>query len=556
MELTEEDKGHVQPQSDTHMILDTAYRLLNVCNLLHTVCMTAGTTHTLPTRVVDVGNSKRLPSLCLSNGRSDRYCTLSYCWGSSSGWFNTTSDNLSKRTQFLPFTINGKPMPKTYHDAIVITRRLGIRYVWIDALCIIQDSAEDWQRESAKMREIYRNSYCTIAATGSTDVEEGILNFRPAQQLSTSEVVFGQSRPKITYFGRHLKPTIPDKTRLIVDATFSNRGWIFQEMLLSPRTLHFTAHCLYFDCLSGTSSELDSVDNPRPSEDPDLSLKKVLIDQRTCHSSTAYAFWWNIIYEFTRKDLTKEADRLPAISGIASRIHMNVADYYVAGLWQNELVEGLQWVVATEYERVPERLPRRPNIFVAPSWSWASVIGPISSAKMPLSKWKTDWDAETWSSALEIVDVKVELVNADNIYGQVTSGLLRVRGRIKKVDVSHPRNRIINGLLEVPEGKGHWPGKYWEDVIRFDVLEEHLKPSERNNLCCLEVYRCIKKQPSSSWYNHPKDAPVPPNFSDTVCFHALVLRPTGLHQYQRVGFAKLTTRTYFDGCDIHTVDII
>ena len=541
---------YIQPQPDVDFVLDIARIMLDTCvsDSSHVTCMKADALHAMPTRVIDVGDSETLPCLYLPKGRAARYCTLSYCWGANGAWYQTTNDNISERSRSLPFITNGKPMPKTYHDAIIIARCLGIRYLWIDALCIIQDDAEDWQRESAKMIDIYHHSYCTIAATGSTHAEEGILNPRPAQHLTTSEFGFGWKRPEFKYFGQHLGAASPEKGRLVKDAHLNTRGWVLQEGLLSPRILHFTAHCLYFECLSGTSSELDPMNNLRLSEDQSQSIKHRLISEKL-HPLIAYEIWWDILHEYTGKSLTKDEDRLPAISGIAMRIQAHIGDQYVAGLWRNNLVEDLQWFTSIDSDTEEELLwSRRPKTFVAPSWSWASVVCQVSSAKKPMVKWETNWDQEIWSLALDIIHVEIKHRQINNVYGQAASGKLRVRGRLRHAHLSRFRTVRDRGLLLVLEDRQQ---KILENAIRFDIPEPYSEPSSRKDLWCLEVSRCIKSQPT----------PHPPEYDDVifdrVCFHALVLQPTGLeNQYQRVGFAKLTTKTYFDGCDVQTVDIV
>ncbi|KAH7076852.1 heterokaryon incompatibility protein-domain-containing protein [Paraphoma chrysanthemicola] len=128
----------------------------------------------LPTRVIDVGSGTNPPFLFITGGKVERYCTLSYCWGQCSTAYNTTRDNLVAHEKELPIVSPELKMPKTYHDAIVITRHLGVRYLWIDAICIVQDDPEDWRAEAAKMKDIYQNSYCTIAATGSMGDEKRV----------------------------------------------------------------------------------------------------------------------------------------------------------------------------------------------------------------------------------------------------------------------------------------------------------------------------------------------------------------------------------------------
>ncbi len=135
---------------------------------------------TLPTRVVDVGSSETLdpPRLVLSHGKSGKYVALSHCWGGDIT-SKTTKALVAEYTKMLP------ELPRSFRDAIKITRELGFRYLWIDSLCIIQDSVEDWELESAAMRDVYRNAAVTLAAAASKNSQGGMLN------------LFGYDQPEI-----------------------------------------------------------------------------------------------------------------------------------------------------------------------------------------------------------------------------------------------------------------------------------------------------------------------------------------------------------------------
>jgi Heterokaryon incompatibility protein (HET) len=119
----------------------------------------------LPTRVIDVGPSDASiePRLIISKGRDGAYIALSHRWGApdlSKPQLTTTAANLPAMIEKIPL----ESMPLNYKDAVITTRKLSFRYLWIDSLCIIQDSMQDWEAESAKMGEVYQNAQLTIAA--------------------------------------------------------------------------------------------------------------------------------------------------------------------------------------------------------------------------------------------------------------------------------------------------------------------------------------------------------------------------------------------------------
>ncbi|OCL09069.1 HET-domain-containing protein, partial [Glonium stellatum] len=120
----------------------------------------------LPTRVIDVSTE---PFLYITNGESVPYICLSYCWGKTTP-FKTTRANLGERIKGIPF----QNLPRTYRDAVTVTLRLGIQFLWIDALCIIQGDPLDWETESANMSRIYGGSYLTLAASSSSHADGGL----------------------------------------------------------------------------------------------------------------------------------------------------------------------------------------------------------------------------------------------------------------------------------------------------------------------------------------------------------------------------------------------
>ena len=131
----------------------------------------------LPSRLINVGtnNNSRVKLVDTGYGELQPYVALSYCWATGQT-LTTTRENLATHKDEIPF----ERLPRTIKDAITITRDLGIQFLWVDALCIVQDSldGEDWQRESAKMGSIYGNAYVTIAAEISENCTDGFLNER------------------------------------------------------------------------------------------------------------------------------------------------------------------------------------------------------------------------------------------------------------------------------------------------------------------------------------------------------------------------------------------
>lgn len=202
----------------------------------------------LPTRVVDVGNkqsdSVRLTCFAREHTTSGKYLALSHRWGSPAlhKMFRTLKTNLDTFQE----GIEVATLPKTFQQAVQITRDLGLQFLWIDSLCIVQDDPEDWDYESRLMEQVFSSAYATIAATCATGTNDGFLKQRPERQN------IHMTKGYASYF---VCEAI-DNVHIDVDqADLNNRGWVLQERALSRRTIHFTEKQCYWECGDGVRCE-------------------------------------------------------------------------------------------------------------------------------------------------------------------------------------------------------------------------------------------------------------------------------------------------------------
>ncbi|UQC82144.1 HET domain-containing protein [Colletotrichum lupini] len=328
----------------------------------------------LPTRLIKVGEmSDGIARLVMSDKLppTTSYIALSYCWGPpsvSKSQLITTAATLADRQTKIPLP----EMPDTIRDAVVFARHMGIKYIWIDALCIIQDDAEDWAKEAALMFAVYRHATLTlVAAAGDTSHSGFLKRSSPGPSvLVPFESKKGQGRVSGTYVLSALnehRTWDADYPSHMHTRAWATRAWTYQEDLMSTRVLYFDNHTSYFRCqterrLEHSSKVYDNVQSwhhllsPAPEDIPYNEVKE--------RRESLYERWKDLIIEYTRRKLTVSNDKFSALSGLARTFSPALEDEYVAGLWKNDLVRGMLWNTVMQ--------PSKPKAWRAPSWSWAS----------------------------------------------------------------------------------------------------------------------------------------------------------------------------------------
>lgn len=204
----------------------------------------------LPTRLLDVGDNESQAVRLHEYGRdysgSEAYIALSHRWGSPQqhAQFCTYKSNIEEFGR----GIDVSDLPKTFQDAVKITRGLGLHLLWIDSLCIIQDDEDDWEKESKSMERIYSSAYCTIAASCADGTSDGFLKPRPERQYVTMREPDGD-----TPF--YVCEVIDDFLRDVDQSELNQRGWVLQERALSRRTIFITETQSYWECGEGIRCE-------------------------------------------------------------------------------------------------------------------------------------------------------------------------------------------------------------------------------------------------------------------------------------------------------------
>ncbi|KAK1241336.1 hypothetical protein MKX08_001310 [Trichoderma sp. CBMAI-0020] len=408
----------------------------------------------LPTRLIDVGakNSTKL-RLIISKDDEDvgqetdpvkkRYLALSYCWGSkreSEKQLKTTADSLKQRLS----QIDINEMPQTVADAVRACRALGIRYLWVDALCIIQGDYDDWARESLQMSKVYSSSFLTLCNLQGSSCSGGFLrtkssrptlkvNFRSKLDASISGVIHIRMqdpavlRPKSQ---RHSLLGTSGRQALyhMQHSSWNTRGWTFQEALLSPRAVFFENQI--FSYASG--EEHVFADGFRYLGEPFLSSSRLTPDD-------PMRGWYGSMQDYSRRRLTYETDKFPAISALAKFFsEENPGQEYLAGLWKSDLQRGLLWTSSSKrkVQHVLEpcsqgyRLQRVSQEYIAPSWSWAGQPDPVRWIGNITS---TEFEDGVFFPEYTLLHAEVVAADKSNPYGRVTSAYLELDAKLFQV---------------------------------------------------------------------------------------------------------------------------
>jgi hypothetical protein len=383
----------------------------------------------LPTRLIDVGSSEGVesPFLLESTGQLGNWFALSYCWGEYLP-LRTTLETLEQHKQGIPL----EQMPTLFQDAITITRMLQCRYLWIDALCIIQDSTDDWKREAAQMHRIYSNSTLTIVADAATDTTCGIFASADSERHNYDRTVALSYEP--SDIGRNMKARIPFEPGITSTSPVGQRGWTLQEDLLSPRVLRYSAEQVFWTCQELRCCEaaptVDDWEQDRYFRR--FGTKKSFFDMNMNDTEMDIYFrFWNeiVVNNFTSRSLTKPTDTMYAIAGLAKEIERRTgSSTYMAGIWVDNLPAGLLWRACRRGER-----PSGKGNYIAPSWSWASLIWhKFDGEKVPSTYHLPEYPSKTVYDA-RILDAAISPSTMD-IYGQIEHGFLRILGNWRYVD--------------------------------------------------------------------------------------------------------------------------
>ncbi|KPM42438.1 hypothetical protein AK830_g4090 [Neonectria ditissima] len=361
-------------------------------------------------RLVNVGSLGHVPE----------FVALSYCWGLTEN-LKTLKATLTQMEERIPFGA----LPLTVKQAFEVVKALGFHYLWVDALCIVQDDETDWQREARKMGAVYSNAILVIAAMSSRGSEEGL--YSKANDASLANDTFHAVMQACR--------TMPRKQWedfIQQDLPLLCRGWGFQERLLARRIVHFTPAELVWECKGSNWCQCGAISSSSVRDGKINSMNAAFwlcVDHPS--PECIRPMWRECVKTFSRRSLTMLDDRGFAIAGVAELLRgPDCADLYVSGLWKDALPFDLLWRCdqSTTLKRQKSRRP---------SWSWVSVDCGIN---WPIAKdpGTLSISAETYfESNLEGVKcTHADAVQPSRQYHPTNIGLIHLTTRIVKIKVN------------------------------------------------------------------------------------------------------------------------
>lgn len=407
------------------------------CLRSHENCRSQTDIGFLPTRLIDVSpggeemdlDVRLLPNASVPPG--SRYAALSYCWGDYEPDCITNSTTVSTNMARIPWIT----LPNTFRDAVKVTRCLGLKYLWIDSICIIQGDDGDWHREAGHMFHVYSNAHLTLAALFGHDSTSGL---RTGSILQQSKLL-AQLRLGETTYPLYMRPahylsryTNDMNNRGLQCTPLLKRAWAFQELMVSPRVLFFTESEAIYQCTQNVECECTCIANAKIRAEclpksKIFNMTRSTSNQRKSDTTRRDSFklaetWRRVVARgFSGLHLTEPRDRLSALGAIAEQFQrVRPSEDYLAGLWSGSLLHDLLWSCSDGLNpRIAESKKQLDRPYSLPTWSWASSQSGIEF--VPL------WDKTEHVAA--VVESRCSYAK-DNPFGVLESSNLILQGRV------------------------------------------------------------------------------------------------------------------------------
>ena len=448
----------IDPNVKLERTFDNIRAWLKGCDPRHARCQVQEAEHFLnpnktPAFLLDVailGFNRNTIRLRRKPDTSLIYAALSYCWG-------TTQPSALRNANISTYLADGirlETLPQSIKDAVEVTRKLQLRYLWVDALCIVQDDEHAKLVEIGKMDSIYRRAYITISASCAKTCLEGFLQDREPAKDDFGVAI---SCPNGETGVIRMDPGHYSRRHHEFEHPLEKRAWAFQEQFMSRRLLVFNKHQIVWGCVEKRGQDDGKEDQQR--------MFGHRFSSRTISSPTA-GDWVSVVYQFSSKSLTDPMDKLPSISSIAEYFSKHKLGRYLAGLWEEKLPAWLCWSPHSERSTAIER----PFEWRAPSWSFFSVDGVIIYRHSISNRY-----GKFSGPMIKMEDCTITPISESAPFAKLSAAELRIRGPLTEVRIARPRYGRFKsdrpkrafGLLLYVEGDSE---RRFGDVT-FDTLE-------------------------------------------------------------------------------------
>ncbi|KAH6643243.1 heterokaryon incompatibility protein-domain-containing protein [Boeremia exigua] len=530
------------------------------CVQYHPQCARGSAESLPPTRLLDLeafeqSNDLQLVTFDTKNVTA-KYVALSHCWGQASQRpLTTTTGNIAQHLQRIHFF----DLPLTFKDAVEVTRRLGLRYLWIDSLCIVQGDAKEWALEVSKMASVYGNALVTLCALSSVDSKSGCrVSNRQATTQDHRFFDFDAGPYRIRIFEQGIRKWYeeygdnPYRHREYGNNPLRTRAWTLQERELSTRNIHFSENLVLWECKTLKASSEMPWDNLKPMDDIQPWPVKISIDESVSCDGPLWVRdrWYELMEDYMSRNLTNEHDKLPALSGLAQDFQRKIpSNRYLAGLWFDHLPRALLWRTGPN--------AHRPTSWRAPSWSFLSVDGNMSYESQRVANCGGSGPEQVLDdyrpTGLRVLDCDTHFTSTD-IYGAMSGAELLLRGRIMQLEVKHQCTKdcedhrtSADPWHELETTSGSIAG-----VIHFDVSDES---AGCHQIWCLPV--CC--DPAYSVVINPLEKRSTGDIGQggaTVMGLALQKIGEMSNVFQRVGIFRWTEESLFDGITVSDLRLI
>ncbi|KAI0113607.1 heterokaryon incompatibility protein-domain-containing protein [Nemania sp. FL0031] len=454
---------------------------IQICRESHPRCQ-SGSANWYPTRLLQMTSLNGTIELRIVERDETTligpYITLSHSWGGQQPLQLTTNNKVEFKK-----SISLDRVPDLYKDSIDVALGLEIQYIWIDSLCIMQDSREDWRRESATMSFVYQNGLFNIEAVSSNNCHYSMFALRDPLLLYPHIVQMGTLNEP-----RYEKWTENDDEYwatggFVEEEILYGRGWVLQERLLAIRSVMFTKKQIFYRCAEGFTSEIGGLKHFPVDTRRGYSLFRNL-STASLTKENCFELWRLVIHKYSLCALTVPGDKLVAIAGIA-RMFGNVRrSRYLAGLWEHTLLEDLLWYRSGDSYQ-------RPADYRAPTWSWASV-NTVEHREERNVRHKPC--TECLLSVPTVVEVSTNLVGTDE-YGEVQGGRLVLNGYLYPILESQSGNVGQHNPTDPKTWKAHiekamkdlFP-EFRDEVVKILIFTDYDEGNQNEGMVLNECF--------------------------------------------------------------------